>query len=224
WSVWPRATLARNRHVELSLISVSVVLVGLFVFLGLLRPDHGEYPVNHLVFPLLTWAALRFGPRGAGTVVATFATLAVIGTIQGVSRFSAGELWLRLLLLQSYMGITAATTLILAAIVAERHALEERKDEFISLASHELRTPLTCLLGYTQLVQRDVADSGHPLALRMLASMEAQAQKLARLIADLLDLSRIQAGKLAFAEEAVDVDALVREVVEQLQQTSAQHQ
>src|SRR5262249_26722476 len=65
---------------------------------------------------------------------------------------------------------------------------------------------------------------GHPLALRMLASMEAQAQKLARLIADLLDLSRIQAGKLAFAEEAVDVDALVREVVEQLQQTSAQHQ
>jgi signal transduction histidine kinase len=224
WSTWPRAIPSRKRLAELSLISVSVVVVGLFVFLGLLRPTHWEYPVNHLIFPLLIWAALRFGPRGATAVTVTFAALAILGTIRGVSPFSTGSLWLRLLFLQSFMGITAATTLILAAIVAERHALEQRKDEFISLASHELRTPLTCLLGYIQLVQSEMAGSDHPLALRMLASMETQAHKLTRLIADLLDLSKIQAGKLTFVEEAVDVDALVREVVEQLQQDSTRHQ
>ncbi|PWT73424.1 MAG: hypothetical protein C5B60_08185 [Chloroflexi bacterium] len=225
WSTLAWAAPSRKRLVELGLISVSVVVVGLFVFLGLLRPTHWQqYPVNHLIYPLLIWAALRFGPRGATAVMATFGALAVIGTLQGISPFSTGSLWLRLLFLQSYIGITAATTLILAAIVAERHALEQRKDEFISLASHELRTPLTCLLGYSQLVQRKIAGSDHPLVLQMLASIETQAQNLARLIADLLDLSKIQAGNLTFAEEAVDVDTLVREVVEQLQQTSVQRQ
>jgi signal transduction histidine kinase len=63
----------------------------------------------------------------------------------------------------------------------------------------------------------------HVLA-RALAGVETQAKRLSRLIADLLDLSKIQTGKLTFTEEAVDVDALVREVVEQLQQTSTQHQ
>jgi signal transduction histidine kinase len=122
------------------------------------------------------------------------------------------------------MVITAATTLILAAIVAERHALEQRKDEFISLASHELRAPLTCLMGYTQMLQSKLAGFDHPHVQYMLAVMVAQAEKLSRLIADLLDLSKIKAGKLTFIEEAVDMDALVRQVVEQLQQSSTQHQ
>ncbi len=224
WSTWPRAIPSRKRLMELSLISVSALAIGLFVFLGLRRPTHWEYPVTYLVFPLLTWVALRFGPRGATAVIAIFAGLAIIGTVLGVSPFATGSLWLRLLFLQSFMGITAATTLILAAIVAERHALEQRKDEFISLASHELRTPLTNVLGYTQLLQSELAGSDHPRVQYMLSIMVTQADKLSRLIADLLDLSKIQAGKLTFAEEAVDVDALVREVVEQLQQTSAQHQ
>jgi signal transduction histidine kinase len=224
WSTWPQAAPSRKQLIELSLISISVLVIGLFVFLGLLRPNHWEYPITHLVFPPLTWAALRFGPRGATAVIATFASLAIVGTIQGVSPFSAGSLWLKLLFLQSFMGITAATTLILATIVAEHHALEQRKDEFICMASHELRTPLTGLLGSTQLLQRQLAGSDHPQTLRGIARIETQAKRLSRLIADLFDLSKIQAGKLTFAEETVDVDRLVREVVEQFQQTSQAHQ
>jgi signal transduction histidine kinase len=224
WSTWPRATPLRQRLAELTLISISVLGVGLFVFLGMGRPHHGDYPVTHLVYPLLIWAALRFGPHGATAVIAALTSLAVAGTLLGASPFSTGSLWLRLLLLQSFAGITAATTLILAAVVAERHSLAQRKDEFISLASHELLTPLTSVLGYTQLLQGELAGSDHPRALRALARMEAQVKRLSRLVADLLDLSRIQTGKLTFAEEALDVDALVREVVEQLQLTSTQHQ
>ncbi len=54
--------------------------------------------------------------------------------------------------------------------------------------------------------------------------MAAQIGKLSKLIADLLDISKIQAGKLAFAKETVDIDLLVREVVEDLQHTTSQHQ
>ncbi len=224
WSAWPRAPRSRKRLTELGLLSLCVLVIGLFVFLGVLRPHHWDYPTTHLVFPLLIWGALRYGPRGATALIITIASLAIIGTILGVSPFSTGSLWLRLLSLQSYMAIAAATALVLAAIVAERQALEERKDDFIKIASHELRTPLTSLLLQIQMLRRQLAGSDHPPTARALANIEQKAMQLARLVTDLLDLSRIQAGRLTFAEEIVDVDALVREVVEQMRQTSAQHQ
>src|ERR1700751_3877354 len=105
------------------------------------------------------------------------------------------------------MGITTITILILAAGMAERQVLEQRKDEFICMASHELRTPLTGLQGYAQLLRRQLVDMEHPRALRALMVMETQITRIARLITDLLDLSKIQTGKLTFTEEAVEMDA-----------------
>jgi len=224
WSTWPRMTPSTKRLIELGLLSVFILAVGLFVFVGLPYPNLKRDPSTYLVFPPLTWAALRFGPRGATAALAIISSLAVIGTILGVSPFSDGNLGDRLFSLQSFMGITAATTLILAAMMAERYVLERRKDEFISIASHELRTPLTCLHGYTQLLRRQLAGSDHPHALRVLATMETQTRRLSRLIADMLDLSKIQAGKLTFTDETVNMDVLVYEVAEQFQQTSSQHQ
>lgn len=224
WSIWPRATFSRRQVLESCLMGILVLAIGLFVFLGVFRPKPWVYPDSFFVFPPLIWVAMRFGPRGATAAVATFASLAIVGTIYGLSSFSAGTLWLRLLFLQSYLGIVATTTLVLATIVAEQRVLEQRKDDFITLASHELRTPLTSMLGYTQLLQRQLADSHHPRMLQTLARIEAQAKQLSRLITDLLNLSKIRVGRLVFVEENVDVDALVREVVENLQQTSFQHQ
>jgi signal transduction histidine kinase len=219
WSTWPQAKASRKRLMELSCLSMFVLGIGLFVFLGQTHLDS----VTYLVFPPLIWAALRFGPRGATIVLAVLSSLAIAGTILDTSPFSINNnLSERLFLLQSFMGITAVTTLILAAVMAERRTLERRKDVFISMASHELRTPLTSLKGYTQLLQRQ-AGKEHPHA-RALARMERQIEQLARLIEDLLDLSKIQAGKLTFTDERVDVDALVREVVRQFQQTASEYQ
>jgi len=224
WSTWPQATLSSKRLIELGLLSVFILAVGLFVFLGLPHLNQKGDPITYLVFPPLTWAALRFGPRSATSAFTAFSGLAIVGTILGVSPFSTGSLGERLFFLQGFMAITAVTALILAAMMAERRVLEQRKDEFISMASHELRTPLTCLQGYTQLLHRQLAGSDHPRALHALATIETQTKQLSRLITDLLDLSKIQAGKLTFTEETVDMDTLVREVAEQLQQTSTQHQ
>jgi integral membrane sensor domain MASE1 len=153
WSAGPQTRASRKRLMELSLLSLFVLGVGLFVFLGLPHPDQKGYPITYLVFPPLTWAALRFGPRGARYCSpSVLSSLAIVGTILGVSPFSIGSLSERLLFLQSFMGITAVTTLILAALMAERRALERRKDTFIGMASHELCTPLTSLKGNTQLL------------------------------------------------------------------------
>ena len=224
WSQWPLVLLPRQRLIELSLLSALVLAVGLFVFLRLLHPDHEEYPITYLVFPPLIWAALRFGQRTVVSSLAVLSSLALVGSLLGASAFPPDGLSLRLLFLQSFMGIMAATTLILAAVMAERRALAQRKDAFINMASHELRTPLTVLRGYTQLLQKQLAHTEHPHALRALARMETQTRQLSRLIDDLLDLSKIQAGKLTFTDENVDVDALVHEVVEQFQQTNSNYQ
>lgn len=119
--------------------------------------DHTVFPRTYLVFPPLIWASLRFGQRGALTALMVISATAVVGTINGQSPFSTGNPGVSLAFLQIFMGITAFTSMILAAMMEERRELERRKDEFISIASHELRTPLTSLGGYNELLQRKFA-------------------------------------------------------------------
>ena len=224
WSKVPRWTVSVKRFAEMGLLATLLVFVGLVVFLGLFRSVIGAFPRTYLVFPPLIWAALRFGQRGALTAIVALSILAIVGTIQGLSPFSASGLAGGLIPLQSFMGISAVTSMILAAVMEERLELERRKDEFISMASHELKTPLTSLQGYTEILYTRIVEPSSQEAQHYLERMKIQIDRLSRLIADLLDISKIQAGKLAFAEEIVDMNVLVREVIENLQQTSSQHQ
>ncbi|MHB8599365.1 MAG: PAS domain S-box protein [Ktedonobacteraceae bacterium] len=107
--------------------------------------------------------------------------------------------------------------------VTQQIELERRKDEFISIASHELRTPVTSIKGFTQILQRRFQRLGDEDTLRYLSIMEKQLNKLTALINDLLDLSKIQAGKLTFQAERFDLVALVQEIVEMIQQTTQSH-
>ncbi|GHO78415.1 hypothetical protein KSD_61860 [Ktedonobacter sp. SOSP1-85] len=102
-----------------------------------------------------------------------------------------------------------------------RKELEQRKDDFISMASHELRNPLTALKLQTTLLHRQLAKQG--LQTPALSSMETQINKLTRLVEELLDVSKIQAGRLEYRLEMVDLDALLREVADTMQQISTTH-
>src|SRR5947209_2516472 len=104
--------------------------------------------------------------------------------------------------------------------VTERIELEHRKDNFISMASHELRTPITVLKGFTQLLTKQFEQQGMHEAVSMLKKMESHSNKLVSLIDELLDASKIQAGRLDFEEEPVDLDTLVHETVEMLQESN----
>jgi PAS domain S-box-containing protein len=107
--------------------------------------------------------------------------------------------------------------------ITERMIVERRKDEFISMTSHELRTPVTSLKGFTNVLQRRMAKQGDRQGLHYLARMDAQLDRLTALISDLLDISRMQSGKLALRVEPFDLDALIDETVENVQAATLTH-
>lgn len=108
--------------------------------------------------------------------------------------------------------------------IDEQKQLEERKNAFISMASHELKTPVTSIKGFTQILQRRLQrQQADPQTLLFLDRMDAQLKKLTDLIGDLLDVSKMQSGTLAFREADVDLDDLVYETVENVQAAVTTH-
>lgn len=94
----------------------------------------------------------------------------------------------------------------------------------MAIASHELKTPVTSVKGYIQLLQRRLHTASDEQAASLLAKMDARMNKLVTLINELLDVTTIEAGKLHWRTEAFDLEALVRESVEDAQQITQQHQ
>lgn len=107
--------------------------------------------------------------------------------------------------------------------ISARKELDKRKDAFISMASHELKTPVTSLKGFLGLLRRHLSARKDEKELHYVARMDAQIDKLTKLINDLLDLSRMQTGKLVYREEPFAIDALVQEIVENVQETTQTH-
>ncbi len=105
----------------------------------------------------------------------------------------------------------------------ERKKLEKQKDEFIGVASHELKTPVTSIKSYTQMLHYKFKKEGQLEAANLLAKLDTQIDKLTDLIGDLLDVTKIEAGKMAFNTTNFDFDDLVEEIVEEMQIITAKH-
>ena len=96
--------------------------------------------------------------------------------------------------------------------VTERKAVERMKDEFVATVSHELRTPLTALRGHVELVLEGEAGPVTELQRRFLQIATQSADRLGALINDLLDVAKIEAGRVQLRKELVDLAAVLREV------------
>lgn len=107
--------------------------------------------------------------------------------------------------------------------ITEAKELEQRKDEFISIASHELKTPLTTINSYTQILQRHFQKNNDQESLNYLEKMDAYLHRLMGLIGDLLDVSKIQAGKITLNTESFAFDELLQELVADIQPTTKTH-
>lgn len=114
----------------------------------------------------------------------------------------------------------AAVALYNSKLIEDITALSAKKDEFIALASHELKTPLTSVKGYLQFLRKLTADAaGAPLVEKALL----QVDKLHSLIADLLDISRIKAGKLSLNMAEFALADLIDEVIANVAYTVTSH-
>ncbi|WP_147252146.1 ATP-binding protein [Blastococcus sp. TF02-9] len=89
-------------------------------------------------------------------------------------------------------------------------ATERMKDQFVSLISHELRTPLTSILGYLELVLDDDDRTLTDEQRQYLATVQRNADRLLRLVGDLLFTARVEAGQFTLQSEDVDLVAIVR--------------
>lgn len=103
----------------------------------------------------------------------------------------------------------------------EIKVLNAKKDEFIGLASHELKTPITSLNGYLQIIERNLPSDDRNKA--FISKALLQVNKLNSLISDLLDVSKIQTGKLPFTYSSFDLCEVLTEVAEMLQHSYTSH-
>ncbi|WP_437605703.1 AAA family ATPase [Sorangium sp. So ce834] len=136
-------------------------------------------------------------------------------------RYDPADLWLA-----GELGARAALALDNARLFAEAQQAIERRDEFLLVASHELKTPLTSLKMQAHLIERllrryqrsELAPERLDAALQVL---NRQIARLAHLVNELLDVTRLSAGRLALARAPVDLAALVCEIVERMSQQLA---
>ncbi len=104
--------------------------------------------------------------------------------------------------------------------ITTRKQLESQKDDFMGIVSHELKTPVTSIKAFTQVLQNRFSQTGDKRSAVLLGKMDAQINKLTSLIEDLLDVTKIEGGKIQFNEDYFQFDELVSEIVEEIQRTT----
>jgi signal transduction histidine kinase len=116
--------------------------------------------------------------------------------------------------LESEMKHHLATATELRRATAEAERASAAKAEFLAKMSHELRTPLNAVIGYSQILLEDAAAEEDTEAAADLDKIHGAGQHLLRLINEVLDLSKIEAGKMELFIESVDATTLITDTVE----------
>jgi diguanylate cyclase (GGDEF)-like protein len=164
--ITPSPRWNRSQLPEVIVLAAVSALVTYAMFGGIFPLRH--YPLTVLLWPVLIWVAFRFSPREAAGVMVIVSVIAILRTLQGVGPFSVYSANERLVLLQVWTGITAVTSLVLAAVVAVQRELQGTWRELA------VTDPLTGLANHRQLIQALESEikrsrrTGQPLALVLL--------------------------------------------------------
>lgn len=100
--------------------------------------------------------------------------------------------------------------------IRDQKESEKKKDEFISIASHELKTPLTTIKAFFQLAAKEIPAESRPF--QLIGKASRQLSRMERLISDLLDVSKINAGKMHYDLEEFDFQEILMEATDSVQE------
>jgi PAS domain S-box-containing protein len=109
-----------------AVLAASALAITELIFSDVLGPTFGRGPLHYVLFPLVILAAVRFGQPATSLMVFSAAALTIINTVGGTGPFAADDVHQGLVLLQAFMGVLAATALLLAAAITERHMTQRR--------------------------------------------------------------------------------------------------
>ncbi|MCC6997437.1 MAG: HAMP domain-containing histidine kinase [Deltaproteobacteria bacterium] len=167
-------------------------------------------------YPATVAAALRFGRR-RGLLMATLYCIAYLGGLawdhggwHGLAHFDLALRVVAMFILAAMSGGFHAALASRMRVLADTRRM---RDEFLMVASHELKTPLVSIRGISQVLDRVVKDGSTEQAL--LRRVDAAVDRMQRLIRDLSDAARVDAGTLSLEKSAVDLNALARDAVEE---------
>jgi signal transduction histidine kinase/ActR/RegA family two-component response regulator len=216
----------RGRHLRSLILACWVATVAM-VLIGEFMPFYSQLPLWLLsgmrisslsatiaLVLLLLW---QFGSRLAETLLQTQAANRALQEALTELEVARAAAHARLLAENEAQRMTirererAAEALREAKEAAE--SASRSKSTFLANMSHELRTPLTGIIGYSELLQRDVERSGQGELLPDLLRIHKAGNHLLAIINDILDLSKIEADKMAIYTERVDVATLLKDVV-----------
>jgi signal transduction histidine kinase len=217
WAKRPRVHPSARRLGEATVLTLGVVAASLLLFIGPVTSRGGPLSQAYVFFPLLMWAAIRFGQRGSVTATVVVSAIAVVGTVLGRGPFIQPTLHDSLLALQAFMGITAATFLVLGASVSERERYEQElrsardvataansaKAEFLAVMSHELRTPLNAIAGYADILSLGVSGPLTNQQNAAVSRIQSNQLHLLALIDDVLSFAKIEAGSTSITSRPV---------------------
>jgi signal transduction histidine kinase len=119
-----RLRWSTRRSLEAAVLLTLLIVIGLTVFCEWLPSHVKTYPLTFLMYPLLIWAAFRFGQREISLAIAILSGFAIWGTLHHLGPFVAKTPNLSLLLLQAFMAVSSVTSLALASVVSERRRAE----------------------------------------------------------------------------------------------------
>ncbi|MCX2477633.1 PAS domain-containing protein [Pedobacter sp. MC2016-15] len=107
--------------------------------------------------------------------------------------------------------------------ITEQKELEKQKDNFLGVASHELKTPVTSIKAYAQVMEMMFRRAGDTKNAELLAKMDNQVNRLSNLIGDLLEVTKINTGRLQLTLTKFSFNQMVEEVIEEVQRTALNH-
>lgn len=117
--------------------------------------------------------------------------------------------------------IIAAASII--SDISEQKKMELRKDDFVNMASHELKTPLTSIKLYTDIIGRRIRQYHDKELKKIVDRSQEQINRLQILVDDLLDVSRIQTGKLTFQKVKFDINTIIHDTIELTKEAANSH-